>query len=249
MKKFGLYIALALSMSSCKQEELLSYDEKPRVYLNLHRDELVTPRPGSFATNILVNFAPKHSAVVTDTLLIRVQTSGPLASVERPFDFEVLPGQSDAVEGVDYKILNEKYLMPAGKNDTIVRLVMLRNDALKKKQVEASFRLTANEHFELGPIADTTLNPNRRVQEFKVRVRDIVLKPANWESFIQSYFGTYSEVRYRFVIDVLGKVEFPSTTSASTMRANKTKLVNALKTYTAANEKPLTDEFGQLITF
>lgn len=249
MKKFGLYIVLALSMSSCKQEELLSYDEKPRVYFNLNRNELQTPRPGSFATNILVDFAPKHSDVVTDTLLIRVQTSGPIASVERPFDFKILSGQSDAVEGLDYKILNESYLMPAGKNDTIVRLVMLRNDGLKKEQVQASFRLTANEHFELGPIADTTLNPSRRVQEFKVRARDIVVKPANWESFIQSYFGTYSEVRYRFVIDVLGKIDFPSNTSESTMRTNKTKLVNALKTYNATNDKPLTDEFGQLITF
>ncbi|MBL1408879.1 DUF4843 domain-containing protein [Sphingobacterium faecale] len=249
MKKFGLYIALALSVSSCKQEALLSYDEQPRVYFNLHRDELMTPRPGSFATNILVDFAPKHSDVVTDTLLIRVQASGPLASVERSFDFKVLPAKSDAVEGIDYKILNEKYLMPAGKNDTIVRLVMLRSDGLKKKQVQASFRLTANEHFELGPIADTTLNPYRRVQEFKVRARDIVLKPTNWESFIQTYFGVYSEVRYRFVIDVLGKMEFPSTTSASTMRTNKTKLVNALNTYNATNEKPLTDEFGQLIIF
>lgn len=248
MKKIGIVVLAAIGLFSCKQEDLMTYSEQPRVYFNLDRDLLNSPRVGSYANNILVDFAPKKSTIKTDTLKVGIRISGPIAAQDRLFSWKKNESSSDAVEGTDYKILNEQLTIPAGKSDTTIGIVVMRSEGLKKAMRSVVYDLVANDNFVLGPLADTLSGRYRRVVSLKIRSKDLVFKPANWDSFIATYFGPYSEVKYRFVIDVLAKMDFPSTTSASTMRNNKTKLVNELAKYNT-NNAPLKDENGNLVVF
>lgn len=248
MKNFGLVMLAVFGLFSCKQEDLMTYTEQARVYFNLNRDGLNTPRPGSYANNILVDFAPKNSKITTDTLNVGIRVSGSTSDVERLFSWKRNESASDAMEGVDYKILNEKLAIAAGKSDTTIKIVVLRNAGLKKAIHTVVYDLLENENFALGPLADTTVAPFRKVVSLKIRAKDMLIKPANWDSFISTYFGVYSEVKYRFVIDVLAKMDFPSNSSASSMRNNRTKLQNELTKYNNTNP-PLKDENDNLVTF
>ncbi len=254
--KYILFILIAGSLFlSCRKSDLQGYSEKPRIYFNLNKVQFYGSRPGSSAGDVLINFAPAISAVTTDTLFIRVAVTGPAASADRQFKFSRNTAAGDAREGDDFEILNSSFVIAAGKYDSVVEVVVHRTSPMAQKEVSFGFMLEANENFQLGPQGDTaTFSSNNvsntmRICQLQVTARDIVTKPANWETFIKNYFGDYSEVKYRFVIDVLKQSEFASTTSARTMNRYKTQLNTALTEYNATHSEPLKDENGNPVTF
>jgi hypothetical protein len=240
MKYIGLLVILIGMLISCKKEGLTAYTEEPRIYFNLLRAELHNTHPNSFANNILVDFSSEPRKVQTDTLLLRVQASGLALDIDNGFNGQV---------GLDYKILNEQLFIPAGGYDTVVYVVALRQPDMTTEQRTFAFRLEANDYFGLGPLADTLTNNYKRVTEVKIRARDILTKPQNWDTFLANHFGSYSETKYRFMIDVLERSTIPTGTSASTMRGYVSKLTNALNEYNTTHPKPLTDENGDLVEF
>ncbi len=249
MKNIGLLLTSLLLLFGCKEQELVGYTEQPRIYFNLLRTELYDTHPGSTAKNILIDFAPKKSEVTNDEMLFRVQVSGPVSTEDRSFTLARVTAGHNGEEGVDYMIENEKLFIPAGKFDTVVRVIVFRNDAMKSTNRTFAFQLEENEHFTLGPTADTTTNAYKRITDVKVTAKDIVVKPVNWDNFLQQYFGTYSQVKHRFVVDVLGRADFPSTTTNTVMNRHKTSLINALNMYNANHPEPLTDENNNPVVF
>lgn len=74
--------------------------------------------------------------------------------------------------------------------------------------------------------------------------------PKNWDD-LEEFFGTFSLVKYRFIINTTGVSEFDTSVMSWAQLMNyKIMLKNALDQYNAANPtNPLTDENGQFITF
>ena len=249
MKNMGLLLSSILLLFACKEQDLVGYTEQPRIYFNLLRTELYDTHPGSTAKNIFIDFAPKKSTVTNDELLLRVQVSGPASEEDRPFALTKVSASNNAEEGVDYQIENEKLFIPAGKFDTLVRVIVLRNDKMKSENRSFTFQLAENEYFALGPKADTTTYAYKRVTDIKVNAKDIVVKPGNWDSFLQQYFGTYSQVKHRFIVDVIGTITISSSSSSTVMNRHKNNLVNALNTYNASHPQPLTDENNNPVVF
>lgn len=253
MKRSLIIFAACLMLAACQKEELLQYTEKSRVYLSLRRDSLYSKFPLSTAGNIIIDYAPQKSTKLKDTLRLRVQVSGPSSGADRTFSFERNAAIGTAKEGVDFDVLDKNFIMPAGKFNTIVRVVINRNPNMAKQPVSFAYNLKANESFELGPDRDTlnftSVSAVMNVVAIKVTAKDVVVKPDNWESFIKTYFGTYSEVKYRFVIDVLGLTSIPSTTTASRMNTYRNNLRTALTKYNTEHPEKLKDENGIEISF
>jgi hypothetical protein len=87
---------------------------------------------------------------------------------------------------------------------------------------------------------------------YLVKINDYLSQPTNW-SQLTGYFGTYSQVKYAFVISVTGRSEFLFTNttdpvSTSQMLYFKIQCQNALTAYVTANG-PMVDEFGQTVQF
>lgn len=253
MKRLLIILSVCLIFAACQKQDLQQYTEKPRVYLSLSKSTFYAPFPNSIATNVRIDYAPQKSSKVTDTLKLNVQISGPAATVDRTFALERNGNEGNAVEGVDYDVLDKGFLIPAGLYSTIVRVVIRRNANMAKQAVNFSYALKENENFELGPQSDTARFSSNSgivsITRLKVTATDVLNKPDNWDSFIFKYFGVYSNVKHRFIVDVLAKVSFPSTTSAGVMNRNKTTLTNALKQYNETHPEKLKDENGTEISF
>lgn len=253
MKKAIIYIILLTTAFSCKKEPLMSYTENPRVYFDINKVAFYNPHPGSTAGNVIVDFSTEPSDFATDTLVIPVKITGPMATEDRTFNFDIDKGNAN--EGVDYKILNESLVIPSGKIDTSVAIVLLRNEMLKTNPVTFTYSLAANENFGLGPDADSVNFASNstsnfiRIVSLKITVTDVLKQPSNWNDFLFTYFGEYSEAKYRFIIDVLRIADFPSNTSARNMNSYKSSLLTALDEYNNSHPEPLKDENGNEIVF
>lgn len=253
MKKILIILTVCLIFAACKREDLQQYTEKPRVYLSLSKSAFYTPFPTSTAGSVRIDYAPQNSSKKIDTLKLNVQVSGQASNTDRAFVLERSTDAGNAKEGVDYDVLDQKFVMPAGLYNTIVRVVVRRNANMAKQAAVFSYNLKANDNFELGPVSDTTRFFSNsgiiNITKIKVIASDVLVKPSNWDSFIANYFGVYSEVKFRFIVDVLAKISFPGNTSNGVMNNNKTKLKNALTTYNASHPEKLKDENGIEISF
>lgn len=247
-----LLFSLCLTLFACKKEQLLNYTEESRVFFE-NGASLYTAYPGSYATRLVKDFAPLNSAIKTDTVKLNIQTTGVASSNDRNVDIEV--SSENGQEGTDYIIPEKSPKIAAGEYTTVFRVVLLRSKPMSKAPVTVNLEIKANDNFNLGPVADTSaqvssVNFNQKLLKIAIQAKDILLKPDNWESFIKTYFGEYSEAKLRFINDILKRTVFASNTTARTMTNYKTQLTNALKTYNAAHpDAPLTDENGVLITF
>lgn len=253
MKKLLFILIVCGLFAACKKEQLQEYTEMPRIYLRLEKQAFYSLFPLASPGNLRVDYLPQNSTKKTDTLALTFQVSGPASNSPRPFDFVRAENRGDAVEGVDFEWLDKDLVIPAGEYKKSLRVVIRRNLNMTKKEVSFGYNLKSNEHFELGPKADTAnFNYSQSVMSLvaiNFLAKDIAIKPENWDTFIAPYFGAYSEVRYRFIIDVLAKTSFPSNLQPSVMNSNRSKLRTALNKYNAAHPEKLKDENGNLISF
>ncbi|WP_316794672.1 DUF4843 domain-containing protein [Pedobacter frigoris] len=254
MKRLLIIFIGCLMFAACKKESLQQYTEKSRVYLSLRRDSLYSKFPLSTAGNLIIDYAPQKSTKQKDTLRLRIQISGSAANSDRAFVFERNASIGTAKEGTDFDLLDKSFLMPAGKFNTIVRVVVYRNPNMAKQPVTFAYNVKANENFELGPDRDTIGFTNNsavmNMVALRVTAKDILVKPDNWESYIKTYFGVYSEVKHRFVIDITGLVNFPAATyPVGRMNTFRNTLRTALTKYNTEHPEKLKDENGIEISF
>ncbi|WP_316751489.1 DUF4843 domain-containing protein [Pedobacter gandavensis] len=253
MKKLLILLIICGIFVACKKQELQQYSEKPRIYLRLEKIPFYGPFPTATAGNLRVDYLPQNSSKKTDTLALTLQASGTASSSPRSFILERSGNPGNAIEGVDFDFLDKDFVIPAGQYKTSIRVVIRRSLNMTQKEVSFAYNLKENEHFELGPKADSTRffsdSGVMSLVAINFIARDIAIKPANWDTFIATFFGAYSEVKYRFIIDVLAKISFPSDTQVSLMNGNRTKLRTALTKYNATHPEKLKDENGIDISF
>lgn len=247
MKKLSILLVSIVLLFSCETEEVILFTEMPHIYFNLTDSVLHAVHPGSTAKSILVDFADKPDSVTTDTLILGVRVSGVVSTEDRLFGLETILVNGGVQEGQDYEFLNSEFLVPANEYDTVVRLVVHRTAAIRDSESVILVQMEANENFQLGPQNDTI--GNIRVTDVTIRMRDIVVQPANWASFLVNYFGTYSAIKYRLIINTLNLTSFSSSTSAAEMNRYRIALADALHTYNVNNGQPLRDENGELVSF
>ena len=102
-------------------------------------------------------------------------------------------------------------------------------------------KVAANEDFNIGVVEQN---------HFCIKWNDILGKPKNWDTELIEFFGAYSLIKYRFIIDTIGFGEFGGSMSWSELMNYKIRMKSALDAYNAAHpDQPLTDENGQLVEF
>ena len=83
-----------------------------------------------------------------------------------------------------------------------------------------------------------------------IKWNDILSRPSNWDD-LSPFFGTFSLVKYRFMLNTTGVAEFDVDTMSWARLTNyRIMLIAALNEYNAANPNdPLRDEYGAYVTF
>lgn len=214
MKTFIYAIAVLLVLvAGCKKADLLLYHDITRVQL-------------SDTTTMSATFVFDPSNVITDTVIIKVNTIGDVADHDRTVELIQVPEYDytyvrdpvtnqitdtvvterpfKAIAGVHYldtkdKSIQSLMVVKAYQATADIPVVLLRDTSLKSNSYRLRLQLVANDQFGLGEInaRSKTIVFSDRLERFPSWRVD------NTTASAYNTFGKYSTGKHQFMIDVL----------------------------------------------
>jgi len=197
------------------------------------------------------SFVEKNSTITKDTVWLPVRVAGNVADHDRAINLAAVASGTTAVQGVHYKLLS--YSMPKDSFATRLGVVLLRDASLRDTSLALKLEIKPSSDFPVL-MQDTLMGDGRFYSrnQFKILFTDRLIKPSNWDSYLVSFFGAYSNTKFRYIAEVLGVSSFPTTGSNAvnypTMQYYQNVMRNALVDYTAAHG-PMIDENGNPVVF
>jgi len=245
---FFILLVPACLLSACtKQKIAAGTDAQASVYFIYTASAATTGNIDS----LNYSFVDKNSSVTMDTVWLPVRIAGDTADHDRPIKLAVISAGTTAVAGTHYKLLN--YVMPKDSFQTSLGVVLIRDPSLQDTSVVLDLQLQPSTDFPVL-MKDTLMADGAYYSRKSIRIiiTDRLIKPSNWDTYLVSYFGAYSEVKFRFMTGVLGVSSFPNTGPNALkypqIQYYQTVVRNALVDYNAAHG-PLIDENGTPVTF
>lgn len=238
-------------LASCSKEEVPVYDTDQSA-LNIWVGTASIPADSvvyNYSYTMEVGYLPFHARV-----------SGVPVDYDRTFELEAFEGDISLAEG-SYFV--NTCTIPAGEVQIVDTIYFdtskLNATAFTTTDGRLRFRVKENNTFQTGVGELSTLT---------VILKNYLAKPDEWDAATyplmaySRYFGTYSRVKYQFMIQVLGLIDFhidyratvPYDEATNTVSANYAtfladKARQALDEYNATHSTPLTDETGAVVTF
>ena len=210
--------------ASCAKDKQLLFDEPAAIYVDSSPD------------SVEYSFATSPTSKITDSVLVRFRIIGKAEPRDREIKLVARAG-SDAKAGYHYKI--GKAVIKANEFAALVPIYLYRKAGLKDSTVLAMIDIQENADFKVG-------FPKRL--RFKLTISDRLTKPTIWDSAWSPYFGTYSEVKFRFLLSVTGRTDWSSFPFPADSRFLSQRARNALLEYNQANGA-LIDENGDEVFF
>jgi len=244
MRTLLLYISILSVLAACRKDEINSFLEaEPAVYFIYSAS-----RPSSI-DSITYTFVEKNESTQTDTLWLPVRISGDAVDFDRNISLVADPEGTTAVNDKHYRLLN--YILPKNSFSTQLGVVLIRDASLLTESVVLNLRLQPSEHFTTLMKDTLTGDGGYHIRNrIKIIFTDRLLKPDNWDSYLVTFFGPYSEVKFRFIAGHLGVSSFPTTgpnaVNFPKMQFYQNSVRNALYEYTLVNG-PLIDENGNVV--
>ncbi len=258
MKKISsilFVLASFLCFTSCSEESLPTYDTQYKA-LNIW-----------FGSTNIVNENAVHNfsySVGEKAVEFQARVLGPVVDYDRKFTLEAVEGD---IARADSSYHFEEYVIPAGETSGTFK-IYFNTSKLSNKYAftgekgdagegSITFRMKANDEFQIG--AD-------RMNSLKVVLRNFLAKPDNWDgngtSNYEYYFGSYSKVKYQFMIDVCGLIDFKISFGAAKTYDPETNTINynyakyladlfkqRLAEYNEEHGSPLLDENEEPVQF
>ena len=239
------------NLGGCKENERI-YFETDYTALNIWfgtSDALGTS--STVAAQTIYNFAYHNDM---DSVMFYARVSGVMVNYDRPFELEAVSGDINKVE-----YLFGNYMIPAGRQLMQFPIYFKKPanfNEFKESDGTIVFKVKANTEFREGA---------QGRDHITVTLRDRVGKPENWDEEVSSlyraltyFFGTYSNVKYTFIIQVTGLSNFRVYASNTNLPEIDNLITNnegiylnrmcraALVEYNATHTEPLSDEFGPI---
>ena len=229
-----LSFSAALLTSCSSTDEDFFYQDEPRV-------RLVGDYTWAVGTDsISFSFVAYGSEVTEKEMLVDAQIMGEVENRDRVVNLSVDPARTTA--DASLYTVPSTVTIPAGAVKATFPVILKRSAALQTKTVRLYLQVAESADFKAG------VNEENHI---KLIWSDVLQKPKNWDT-LEPFFGTYSDVKYRFMLaNSNGAGEF-STDTMSWAMLNSYRILfqNALNAYNAAHPgNPLTDENNQLVTF
>jgi hypothetical protein len=195
-------LLLLINAGGCKENEKFYYDgDSSALNIWLGQENVVSD-------SIVYNFAYQKDF---DSLMFYVRLTGLPVDRDRAFTLE-------AVEGDIYA--EQEYVLKSGEYKASFPLYFTKPEGpeFKEQSGRVIFKMRENEYFKEGA---------RETSQLYIILKNSVGKPENWDAAtypyrtLATYFGTYSDAKYSFIIQTTGKSNFKVyyTTSPSTQLA------------------------------
>lgn len=242
MIRIFVLLILVLSIVSCSKQEAPIYQEPDAVTFYYKTGE---------TDSVSYSFSTIGYGKESDTVWLQMRVQGTVTNTDRTVKLRAVEG-SAARANVDYKLID--FTVKAGVSAFLYPLVVYKKPEMKTDVLRLILEVEPNEAFPgVGAeglvagltAADNTFSHNR----MKVDLADKLIRPNAWPS----RFGTYSDMKYSFVIQTLGTGDFRLTTqggiwTSTTLDLAVVELRTALLQYELTNG-PLIDETGVRVTF
>ncbi|MCA5006756.1 DUF4843 domain-containing protein [Sphingobacterium bovistauri] len=188
------------------------------------------------------SFANQVGLVEKDTVFVKMRVLGDVKDFDRAFQLKAVKGTT-AKENIHYIL--PKISIKSNTNTIEYPVVLLNAPDLKTNTLRLELEVLENESFPQG---SGIINNGLTYSMFKINFSNRLLKPTYWNN-IQSYFGEYSDVKYKFMIDETGFSDFSFQVFNDPELINFKGLLNvALQEYVKVNG-PLLDENQKPISF
>lgn len=226
-------IASVGALSSCENDGFY-YQDEARVRLEgpevwaLGSDSLVF----SFVT-----YPEETSEYVMD---IDVCVMGPVSDHDRTASI-IVNADATTASASQYS-LPATVTVPAGQNKGTLPVTIKRDASMQEKSVRLQVAVAQSNDFNVGV---------NEQNHFTIIWNDQISRPSNWDT-LEDFFGTYSNVKYRFMLSNSEEgTEFSTETMTwSKLNSYRIKFAKALEEYNNAHPgNPLTDENNQLVSF
>ena len=251
--QYSLCMLCLMTATACQKEEIMKFDPT-MAGLNIW----VGTEQGAVYEETTYNYS---YAIEEGSVSFYARVYGMPADHDRTFTLEPF---GEDINAIIPTIRTEEYVIPAGAISGEYKVYfnskgLPSEDLFTESDGKVSFRIANNDTFETGA---------ENMQSFTVVLRNRIAKPNNWDSAnypqvaLSKHFGTYSRVKYQFMIEHLGLIDFKISYSAATSIDEASNTVSPayavylqqmmqekLAEYNATHDTPLTDENGDIIIF
>lgn len=223
-------------MNACGNDDFL-YQDEPRVRIEAEY------RMAVGTDSVIYSFATEAATVEETAINVDLTIMGNTTDFDRKVSLAVDPKLTTAKADVHYSF-PESVIIPADKRSAQFRVILKRSKDLQTAAVYLILKVTESSDFKVG------------VEEWsrlKIKWSDIIEKPNNWDKLTE-FFGEYSVVKHRFILETTGIAVFTygeeNSMNWSQMNNYKMMLQVALEKYNNEHPgKPLTAENNKAVTF
>ncbi|PSL49857.1 uncharacterized protein DUF4843 [Chitinophaga niastensis] len=245
MKQLRKYIWLFLlpacyCLPACKKSNPLAFQAPAMVYIYKAPYALNTD-------SVIYSFAIHPDSVMMDTIKIPVRIIGMAAAQDREVILKAVADSTTATAGTDYTLL--PYQIPAGAYTANLPVVIKRTTTMKKQTLRLLLEVEPSKDFLPGvPNSKGSSVVAGGTVRYLIKLNDYLTKPANWDTWLVYFFGSYSATKYKFVIQTTGIATFSTDMPYGVFSVYSTLCKQKLAEYEAANG-PLIDENGDQVSF
>lgn len=237
--KLSLFACIiALVFMACDNKDFL-YNEG-NAFIRIEGEKNLTVDSDS----IIFSFAKFPATILEQTITVKASVIGLTADYARELELVVDPTKTTAIQGTHYEFTSVNTI-PANASYINIPVVIKRTSELENSSVSLYIKVEDNDDFKAG------VNEQNHL---KIKWSDSIVKPSNWDAYLSEFFGEYSEVKFRFIIEQTGIGEFTygNTEGMNWSQMNNYKLIvqAALLSYNEAHPgNVLRDENDNPITF
>ncbi len=222
---FRYAIVALLVLAACSKDQLMEFGQAPQVYIYKQTDD-------ASRDSATYSFAIQLPETVQDTFRIPIRISGVARDVDRTVHYEVL--DRSTADADLYEILPAR--IPAGSYTGFLPIRLIKKEVLAQQEMRLWIKIVPSADFEPGA-ADQL--------EYLLKVNNYLTRPPSW---VQGYFGDFSQVKYGMIIRETGYTDFTGTLPAVWYYIIQS-CKNAMLEYKASTGQDMVDELGNNITF
>lgn len=192
--------------SSCKKERVTYTGEPGResgVYFYSVATFTPDRTPLSYRDSLVFSFQNDLETTTEKLINVPVKVIGTIVEKDRYFKVKISGGT--AIEGIDYKKLEDQYLVPAGHGSVDLPIILLRSSRLTTASYYFDLQLEESQDFKLILPFLINIGNNQKMDatKFRVRFSEIIEVPSYWMSFGTNYFGEFSIKKFKILNDLM----------------------------------------------
>lgn len=254
-------VIFTLVYSSC-EKETMDFEGEDAIYFAVQWG----PDHGDSTVWAFQHFSPIEFMEIDRDMhevKLRVSLLGRKKDYDRPFEFQIVPDSTTAIQGLEYKINSFQGVIKADEVYTDLIIPVFRTKDIKEVEKTIGIELLSNDYFDLSIEKWEPLHPywsSEKHQEFNpafhmITLSDFLSKPNIWIGMANNgveagIWGEFTEKKFNLICELANVTyaDFENSTTMPMARAQVIREVVANHLQTLYDQgKPILEDDGRLM--